>query len=501
MSSVTHPNKWWVLAAVLLSFLPIVIDTTILHIAVPSLTQSLAATGDELLWIIDIYPLIMAGLLVPMGTLADRIGPRRMLLTGLLVFLAASLAAAFSPSAEALIASRAFLAVGGAMVIPPVLAIIRNVFTDSKERGIALGLWGTVGSAGAAIGPIAGGALLEHFWWGSVFLVNVPVMLLLWPFVWKTVPEYKSDAPGDWKIGQALLLIAGLLMFVYGLKSSIGGKVDIAISLVALVGGLSLIGWFAWLQHRADDPMLDLALIAKPAICMGILVAMVVSGALSGVELTIAQELQYVVGKSPLDAGLFMLPLMIAAGIGGPFAGWVVAKVGLRLVMTTSLLASSLSLLALGFADYKTDGLAVAAYFVVLGLALSMGMTGSSIAIMDSVDENKAAAAGSLEGTGYELGVGLGIAAFGGLLASAYRGSIILPQGAAETAAHSIGETFIYASTLPGGTAEAIRQAGRLAFVDAHKAVLWTAAFLIALLAAGVWRALRHFAPSGQTPH
>src|SRR5690606_31937369 len=174
-------NRWLVLLAVMLAFLPVVIDMTILHIAVPSLTLALGATGTEILWIIDIYPLVMAGLLVPMGTLADRVGHRRMLLTGLGVFLVASVAAAFSPSAIALIGARVLLAVGAAMIMPNILAIIRQTFEDEKERAVALGLWGTIGAAGSAIGPLAGGFLLEHFWWGSVFLINVPVMLVVWP--------------------------------------------------------------------------------------------------------------------------------------------------------------------------------------------------------------------------------------------------------------------------------------------------------------------------------
>jgi len=492
-----------VLAAVLFSFLPIVIDTTILHIAVPSLTQALGASGTELLWIIDIYPLVMAGLLVPMGTLSDRVGQRRMLLIGLLVFLAASMAAAFAPTALALIAARAFLAVGGAMVIPSVLAVIRTVFEDPKERGIALGLWGTVSSAGAALGPIAGGILLEHFWWGSVFLVNLPVMLLLWPFVYRTVPEFRSDRPGQWKIGHALLLIAGLILTVYGLKSAAGGRAEWFVCAASMGLGVALVWQFVRLQRRSAEPMLDLSLFRYPAISVGIVVAMVVCGALSGVELTIAQELQYVIGKSPLEAGLFMMPLIVAAAFGGPFAGWAVSRLGLRAVMTLSLSVSAFSLLGLGLADFHADGIRVAGYFVVLGLALSMGMTSSSIAIMNSVDEARAGAAGSLEGTGYELGVGLGIAIFGGILSGVYRNAIELPEGAPVDAAYSIGETFSVAAKLPPELAELVRAAGGAAFVEAHRVVLLAGASVIAVLACMVWRALRNLdaTRTGQPEH
>ena len=175
------PKRWLVLLAVVLAFTPVVLDMTILHVAVPRLTQALSATNNEVLWIIDIYPLLMAGLLVPMGTLADRIGHRRMLIIGLVVFGVASGLAAFAFTPALLIAARVLLAVGGAMIMPCVLGIIRRTFEDEAERAMALGLWGMVGAAGAAVGPLVGGALLEHFWWGSVFLINVPVMLVVAP--------------------------------------------------------------------------------------------------------------------------------------------------------------------------------------------------------------------------------------------------------------------------------------------------------------------------------
>lgn len=182
-------NRWLVLIAIMLAFVPVIVDMTILHIAVPSLTLALGASGTQVLWIIDIYPLVMAGLLVPMGTLADKLGCRRLLLIGLCVFTVASLAAAFSTGAEMLIVARAVLGIGSAMIMPCVLAVIRQTFEEDAERATALGAWSVVGMAGAAVGPLAGGFLLEHFWWGSVFLVNVPVMLVVLPMVWILIPD------------------------------------------------------------------------------------------------------------------------------------------------------------------------------------------------------------------------------------------------------------------------------------------------------------------------
>lgn len=208
-----------VLAAVILAFLPVVLDMTILHVAVPRLTQSLNASGTEVLWIIDIYPLLMAGLLVPMGTLADRIGNRTLLLLGLVVFGLASGLAAFAPTARMLIAARVFLALGGSMIVPCVLGLIRRTFEDEAERATALGVWGMVGAAGAAVGPLVGGSLLEHFWWGSVFLINVPAVLLVIPVCYGLLPRTEETTPGTWSIGQSLLLIAGILSLVYGIKA------------------------------------------------------------------------------------------------------------------------------------------------------------------------------------------------------------------------------------------------------------------------------------------
>lgn len=489
-------NRWLVLVAVMLAFTPVVIDMTILHIAIPSLTLALGATGTEILWIIDIYPLMMAGLLVPMGTLADRVGHRRMLLTGLVVFLVASVAAAFAPSAAALIGARVFLAIGASMIMPNILAIIRQTFEDEKELGIALGLWGTIGAAGAAIGPLAGGFLLEHFWWGSVFLINVPVMLIVWPLAYFTVPRRAPQGRGKWSIGQALVLIAGLIATVYAMKSGFKPASDPLVTGASLVTGLSLLTWFVRQQMRAPEPMLDLSLFAMPAITVGIAMAVVVSGALAGVELTIAQELQFVLGRSPLEAGLFMMPLVIASALGGPIAGYITAVIGLRSVAALSLLVAAASLAGLGLSDFHNAGWEVIAFMVTLGFSLSVGLTASSIAIMSSAPAEKAGSAGALEGTGYELGAGLGISIFGVLLSSVYAGAISIPGALADRvelgATNSIGETMIAAERL-GADGAALAEAGRTAFTDAHAIVLLVAATAIALLSVAVFFALRGY--------
>lgn len=499
------PKRWLILVAVMLAFLPIVIDMTVLHVAVPTLTQALGASSTQVLWIIDIYPLLMAGLLVPMGTLADRIGNRKVLLTGLAIFGVASVLAASSPNAPMLIAARVLLALGGSMIVPCVLGTIRRTFEDDRERAIALGLWGTVGSAGAAVGPLVGGGLLEHFWWGSVFLINVPLMLVVAPACYILLPRREAISPGKWPIGQALLLLAGMISLVYAIKAGFGGSQPLSILLPIVAFGLLMLALFARKQLRSDNPMLDLSLFSHPAIVAGVIMAVVATGALAGVELTLAQELQYVIGKSPLQAGLFMIPIMVAAAVGGPIAGMLSNRFGLRHVASASLLLGAAMLVFLATADFHNPGLVVPLALAVTGLTLSIGLTASSIAIMGSVAPEKGSAAGSLEGTGYELGTGLGITLFGVFMASAFSGAITLPPDLAlplaQQASRSIGDAFLVAGQLSADQGEALIAAGKGAFKAAHVTLLTTAAAVMALLSVAVYVLLASYRPTGSAAH
>lgn len=499
------PRRWLILLAVMLAFLPVVIDMTILHIAVPSLTLALSASANEVLWIIDIYPLLMAGLLVPMGTIADRIGHRRLLLTGLAVFGTASLLAAFAQAPAMLIGARALLALGGSMIMPCVLGIIRRAFEDEKERAMALGLWGTVSAAGAALGPLVGGALLEHFWWGSAFLINVPVMLAVIPLVFILLPRTEETTPSQWGPWQAVLLIAGILALVYGIKAAFGATQPLYLALSMALFGLGLLLAFVRLQLHAPQPLLDLSLFSRPAILAGILMAVVASGALAGVELTLAQELQYVMDKTPLQAGIFMTPIMAAAALGGPVAGHLSNLFGLRAVASLPLMIAAGALAGLALSDFEHPGLTVPVLLALLGLSLSIGLTASSIAIMSSVDARQGGAAGSMEATAYELGSGLGIMLFGVFLSSVYSHTIVLAlditSSQARHAARSIGDTHVVARDLAEPQAKALVAAGKAAFSSSHSILLMTSAVLLAVLSIAVTYLLRrHSVPQQDRP-
>ncbi|THF47090.1 MFS transporter [Allorhizobium terrae] len=494
--SYSRKRRWLILVAVMLAFLPVVLDMTILHIAVPSLTLALQASTTQVLWIIDIYSLLMAGLLVPMGTLADRIGYRKLLLTGLAVFGLASIVAAFSTTPTMLIGGRILLAFGASMIMPCVLGIIRLTFEDPGERAIALGLWGTVGSAGAAVGPLVGGALLEHFWWGSVFLINIPVVVLICPAIAYALPRSQRGKLGDWHLNQALMLIVGIVALVFAVKSGFSGKQSLWVALSAAIFGVVALTFFVKSQRRAVNPMLDLSLLTRRPIVVGIAMAVVTSGALAGVELTIAQELQFVLDKSPLQAGFFMLPIMVAAGVGGPIAGFLSNRFGLRRVASLSLITAAASLAALAQFDFHHHREIISALLVALGLALSIGLTASSIAIMGAVEAEKGGSGGALEAMGYELGAGLGITFFGVALSAVYASAMVVPAGIApelaDAARHSIGDTYVIAKQLSSASAASLIIAGKQAFSSAHAVLLTSAAALIAMLATAVFMALKN---------
>lgn len=487
-------RQWLTLVAILLVYLPVAIDATVLHVAAPTLSMSLGTSSNELLWIIDIYSLVMAGMVLPMGALGDKIGFKRLLLLGSAIFGVSSLAAAFSPTALALIASRALLAIGAAMIVPATLAGIRNTFSQARHRNMALGLWAAIGSGGAAFGPLVGGILLEHFYWGSVFLINVPIVLAVIAFSARMVPRQPARREQPLNLTQALMLIVAILMLVFSAKSALKGQMALWLTGSIALVGLALLVRFVRQQLSAATPMVDMRLFTHRIILSGVMMAMTALITLVGFELLMAQELQFVHGKTPFEAGLFMLPLMLASGFSGPVAGLMVSRLGLRLVATGGMLLSALSFLGLSMTDFSSQQWLAWGLMILLGFSVASALLASGSAIMAAAPKEKAAAAGAIETMAYELGAGLGIALFGLILTRSYSSSIVLPAGvdgrAAAQASSSISEAIVLAQSLPAVPAHSLIAAAKTAFISAHSIVLATAGVLLLLLAAGIWRSL-----------
>ena len=487
-------RQWLTLMAILMVYIPVAIDATVLHVAAPTLSVALGTSGNELLWIIDIYSLVMAGMVLPMGALGDKIGFKRLLLLGSGIFGLASLAAAFSPTAITLIASRALLAIGAAMIVPATLAGIRTTFAQARHRNMALGLWAAVGSGGAAFGPLVGGMLLEHFYWGSVFLINVPIVLVVIAINARVIPRQPARREQPLNLFQALVLIAAILMLVFSAKSALKGQIALWLVSMVAFGGAAMLYWFVRKQLSATRPMVDMRLFTHRIILSGVMMAMTALITLVGFELLMAQELQFVHGKTPFEAGLFMLPLMVASGFSGPIAGMLVSKLGLREVATGGMLLSALSFLGLSMTDFSTHPWQAWGLMTLLGFSVASALLASSSAIMAAAPKEKAAAAGAIETMAYELGAGLGIALFGLILTRSYTSSIVLPAGidgaAAEQAASSISEAIKLAQSMPAIPAQGLIESAKMAFINSHSIVLATAGVLLLLLAAGIWRSL-----------
>lgn len=348
-------RQWLTLVIIVLVYIPVAIDATVLHVAAPTLSMTLGASGNELLWIIDIYSLVMAGMVLPMGALGDRIGFKRLLILGGTLFGLASLAAAFAHTASWLIATRAILAIGAAMIVPATLAGIRATFSQARHRNMALGVWAAVGSGGAAFGPLVGGMLLEHFYWGSVFLINVPIVLVVVALTARYVPRQAGRRDQSLNLGHAIMLIVAILLLVYSAKTALKGHIATGVIALALVSGALLLAQFVRIQLAASRPMIDMRQFTHRIILSGVVMAMTAMITLVGFELLMAQELQFVHGLTPYQAGLFMLPVMLASGFSGPIAGMLVSRLGLRKVATGGMALSALSFYGLAATDFSTQ--------------------------------------------------------------------------------------------------------------------------------------------------
>ncbi|MFE3449900.1 MFS transporter [Nonomuraea sp. NPDC059194] len=477
----TARRRWAALAVLSASLLLVVMDMTILNVALPAISEELRPGAVELLWMVDVYSLAVSGLLVTVSALGDRWGRKRMLISGFAVFGVASVAVVWAGDSTGLIAVRALLGVGGAMIMPSTLSMIRNLFTDPKERATALGIWSAMAALGAALGPILGGLLLEMFSWHAAFLVNVPVMALAIVAGLVLLPESRNPNPGRWDALGTVLSIAGMVALVYGIKHF--GVTD---GWIALAVAVVTMAWFVRRCLTRPDPLLEIRLFRGPAFSAGTVAALTTSIAMAAMMLLLAQWMQLVMGYSPLETGVRMLPTAIGAFVLSPLAPALAARIGARTVLAGGLLVAGVGFLVLFVAPSPLGYGPVAVSLLLVGAGMGSLAIASAV-IMAGAPPEKSGSAAAIEETSYELGGALGVAVLGSVAAAVYRANLTVPDGfPAQAVQESLGGALEVARA--AGTAGALlaRQA-QAAFTDSLAVTGVAGAALMLVAAVAVW--------------
>ncbi|NLT25546.1 MAG: MFS transporter [Microbacteriaceae bacterium] len=440
----------------------------------PAISEALRPTGVELLWIIDVYPLVLAGLLIPMGALGDRYGRRRILLIGAIGFALVSAVAEFAPTASWLIAARAATGLFGSMLLPATLALIRVIFSEARDRRLAIAIWSAVFSGGAAAGPIVGGMLLEWFGWTAILLIGAPIALLFALLAPWLVPESRDPDAGPVDLASALLAIATMVALVYGVKSLATGGEPLLAAGALLASGL-LGWWFARRQRALAQPMLDLTLFRTPAFSGGLLINILSNAAIVGMMFMATQHLQVVSGIAPTLAGLALLPGTIMAIVSSLSVPVIADRIGSRRAEIVAFAVATA-----GFAVVAVWGASTAAWPFIVGLAvlgagLGIAWTVSTDLVISSAPVAKAGAASAASETGFEIGVVFGTAAIGGLTTALYQAFFAVPAGVpaadADAARETIGAAAAIAESLGGPAGAGLRDAAVAAFTQAER---WT---------------------------
>ncbi|MEV7358879.1 MFS transporter [Kitasatospora sp. NPDC091276] len=447
-------RRWLVLTVVLLCFLPAAVDVTILTITVPTLAHELRASPTELLWAVDVYSLLMVGLVLVSGPLGDRIGHKRLLLAGLAVFSAASALCAAAPNPPALIGARALLAIGASMIIPATLALIRQTFGDGRDHAVAIGAWSAVAAGASALGPVAGGFLLQHFWWGSIFLVNLPIVALAVPAVALLLRNEVESERQPWEATSPLLSMVGFLGCAYAIIAFTHDGVGIPEVVLPAAAGLTALVLFVRRQQRMPHPMLDLSLFRLPGLRAGVVASVLPVLVMVGFELQLVQYLQIAEGLSAEAAALYLIPMPLAATVAGPVGGLLLSRLGQpRAGVPAGLLLAATGYVLVASGTVAPLGLAL------IGFGHGLVQMVASNLIMTTAPSSLAGAAAGIESVAYEAGAGLGIAVFGTVTTVAYR--LLLPPGTSSSPLDA------------GASPETAR-----AFTDAFHSTTWLAAAL-----------------------
>lgn len=498
-----HPRRWSILAVLVVALLVAVLDNTVLNVALRTIADPVAGIGAsqaELEWAINSYTLVFAGLLFTAGILGDRLGRRRVLLIGLAVFGVASFLSAYSQSPEQLIAARALMGLGAAALMPSTLSIISNVF-DPSERGRAIGIWASAVGLAVAIGPVTGGLLLEHFWWGSVFLINVPIIAVGIVLVLILVPESRDPNPGRLDLIGVVLSVAGLMALVYGIID--GGEHGFGrpVVLIAIAVGLALLAWFVWYEKRTAQPSLDIRLFSDARFSAATAAIGLVFFAGMGTLFFLSFYLQLVRGFSPLHAGLLMTPFAVAQLVFAPRSASMVRRFGPRVVCATGLSLVTLALVGYAFLGVDTPVWLLLVLTFVQGTGMANVVPPTTESIMSSLPPERAGVGSAVSNTFRQVGGALGVAILGSVLSSVYRhglGDALsgLPEPARAEAAESIAGAYGVADQAGAGAPALIEAADR-AFVGAMH---WAAAGSAVVAAAGV-AVVFVFLPRRANPH
>ncbi|KUL95590.1 MFS transporter [Bosea sp. WAO] len=487
-------REWLGLALLALPTILLGLDLTLLHLALPALAADLQPTSTQALWIMDAYGFMIAGFLITMGTLGDRIGRRKLLMMGAAAFALASVLAAFSVSALMLVAARALLGVAGATLMPSTLALITNMFADPRQRALGFGIWATMFAFGMALGPVVGGVLLEHFWWGSAFLIAIPVVGLLLLLAPVLLPEYRAPYAGRLDLASVGLSLAAMLPIVYGIKQVAKAGPDLY-SIGPIVIGLVFAALFVRRQRRLADPLLDVSLFADRAFSVALIVLLFGLVAVGGTMLLVTQYLQLVAGFSPLVAGLWMGPpalAMVAAGVAAPLLA--------RHVRPGFVVAGALGLSVVGYLLLAQLGNgASGAATVVAGFSLAYLGLGTIAAlgtdlVVGSAPAEKAGSASAMSETVQDLGVSLGIAVLGSLATAIYRRTVLdhMPESLGEEARQAVGDSLWAASSVASELPAGLIEAAQAAFMTGFGSAALLSALGVSLLTILAAVSLRH---------
>jgi EmrB/QacA subfamily drug resistance transporter len=471
-----NPRRWQILAVLCVSLFVIVMDNTIVNVALPTLARELDAGTSSLQWIVDAYTLVFAGLLLAAGGLGDRFGRKGALLAGLALFGAFSAAGAFASSTGQLISARAVMGVGAALIFPTTLAIVVNVFTEPRERAAAIGIWTAIAGVGVALGPISGGWLLEHFSWGSVFLVNVPVTVAGIVGTLVLVPRSRDPRAPRLDLPGLALSIAGVTLLVWSLIEAPSHGWISATTIGGITGAAVLLAVFSWWERRVPAPLLDVNLFRNMRFTAASLAITLGFFALFGFIFLVTQYLQLVKGYSALQAGVRTLPFAIAMVVAAVSSPKVVPRIGTKVVV-----AAGLALMAAGFAiastnDAMTSYSVIASAMVLMGFGLGSAAAPATDSILASVPREKAGVGSAVNDTTREVGGTLGVAVLGSIMASVYGGRILdalpgtsLPAGLRAAAGDSLAAALQIAGGVGGAAGRGIALAAQDAFVQAFQ--------------------------------